>query len=57
MVQTAARRPTAAARLTLAAVALAVGRAALAADAGDVGIERMRLSTDRAGILSVESGE
>ncbi len=39
----------------LAAAAL-TARSARAADAADVGVDRMRLSTDRSGILSVESG-
>jgi outer membrane protein OmpA-like peptidoglycan-associated protein len=39
------------------AAALALGaRPALAADPDDVGIDRMRLTTDRTGVLSVESG-
>ena len=53
MVHSAARRPGDRRRL---AVALAAS-AARAADAPDVTIERMRLSSDRTGILSVESGQ
>lgn len=38
------------------AVAIAVAAPALAGDPTDVTIDRMRLATDRAGVLSVESG-
>jgi outer membrane protein OmpA-like peptidoglycan-associated protein len=39
-----------------AAVAVGTASPALAVDPGDVTLDRMRLATDRAGVLSVESG-
>ena len=56
MVHSAARRPLAAAGWWAVLLTALVARGAAAADASDVTIERMRLSTDRTGILSVESG-
>jgi outer membrane protein OmpA-like peptidoglycan-associated protein len=50
------RRRMAVVGWTLVTAAALAGRAAVAADATDVTIERMRLSSDRGGILSVESG-
>ena len=51
------RRATSVARLTLVTAAALLASAARAADAPDVAIERMRLSSERGGILSVESGQ
>ncbi len=56
MVHSAARRPLAAAGWWAVLLTALVARGAAAADAADVTIERMRLSSERGGILSVESG-
>ena len=57
MAHSAARRPLAAAGWWAVVLTALMARGASAADARDVTIERMRLSTERSGILSVESGE
>lgn len=52
-----ARRPRAAARWTLLAALALLARGALAASPEEITLDRMRLTTDRSGILSVESGQ
>ncbi len=57
MARAGVRWPTAVVRWTLIAVIALLARGALAASPEEITLDRMRLSTDRSGILSVESGE
>jgi outer membrane protein OmpA-like peptidoglycan-associated protein len=57
MARAGVRRPKTVARWTFVAALALLARGALAASPEEITLDRMRLSTDRSGILSVESGE